>query len=1108
MNTSLNDDIHFYDLYSFSGLHKIDQLFLRQLQNYDEELYQNVLKARTFLTHQRTSDNVTSHDYAAINQSALIIDISPLVNQFIAHLFSITSSVAAQISEQQRFILIHNFKRRIIQKRILPKYKNDSWPEFIDLDGYSSLLALFHDLAGMNDYDFINLYETATHNNDVRLAQYERYMAWRFHPCCPIINVKETSLFALTTVINYDNLFPYHRDETTIYSKFIKPRFGFDLIDSGPTVQHAADHAHYCLKCHQNDKDSCSKGLTDNHDIPHVNPLGNLLTGCPLRQKISEMNTVMEQGFMIASLGIITLDNPMVAATGSRICNDCEKSCIFQKQTPVDVPSIETTILLKVLQLPWGFEIYSLLTRWNPFNFTQPLPLPTTSAKVLVVGAGPAGFTLAHYLLRQGHECVLIDGFKIEPLPPSLTGMGTNGQRIDYDPIIDCKRLWEPLSQRVAAGFGGVTEYGITVRWDKNFLTLIRIILMRHPRLTLQGQTRFGGSLTLTTARQLGFNHVALCCGAGKPALPIIPNLLAQGVRAASDFLLTLQASSAAHEKSVTPLQIRMPIIILGGGLTAMDTATEAMAYYPQQVLKFAQRHQQLGDQHGLDDAESSWKTDEELRTAYEFLKHATLLLNEQEQAQRENRQPCYAKLMQSWGGVTVLYRKKLQESPAYRLNAHEVDEALKQGVWFREDSVLEQIITNEDDVLTHVKILGEHQLQPCKTLLVATGTQPNIHYGLEYPEHVTMGNNTFIFDDGIIVDEHKQHLPSPFIENAFSPEFVSAFGDLDPRYMGSVVKAMASAKNGYKFIDRMLRQSCSQTNKELRNKQSSLGQQLIPLLTSRLITVKEINSQFIELVIKSPLSAQAYQPGHFFRLQHYNQHIDQRQLATLSRALAVTPIYVDKIENLLTFILAIHGPGLNFIKACYPGDEIALMGPTGSAVTIPNDKTVLIMAKGFHTISSLPLIEAMLVSQCKVHLYMPDQYDLFLFNLYRQDHLDLMIIHDLNTIEDQLSFYKHIFVKGPTVFTQIMQQWFMDHQNQLHHECQILASINSPMQCMMKGICAQCLQLNRDARGRETIVYSCVTYDQQLKEVDLDTLKNRLEQNCIMEQNNQASHL
>ena len=64
----------------------------------------------------------------------------------------------------------------------------------------------------------------------------------------------------------------------------------------------------------------------------------------------------------------------MCAGTGHRICNDCMKSCIYQKQEPVDIPQVETRTLKDVLELPWGFEIYSLLTRWNPLNFARPLP--------------------------------------------------------------------------------------------------------------------------------------------------------------------------------------------------------------------------------------------------------------------------------------------------------------------------------------------------------------------------------------------------------------------------------------------------------------------------------------------------------------------------------------------------------------------------------------------------------------------------------------------------------------------------------------------------------------------------------------------------------------
>ena len=97
------------------------------------------------------------------------------------------------------------------------------------------------------------------------------------------------------------------------------------------------------------------------------------LAGCPLEEKISEFHMVKARGEPLAALGIIAVDNPMAAATGHRICNDCMKSCIYQKQEPVDIPQAETRTLKDVLELPWGFEIYSLLTRWNPLNLRRPV---------------------------------------------------------------------------------------------------------------------------------------------------------------------------------------------------------------------------------------------------------------------------------------------------------------------------------------------------------------------------------------------------------------------------------------------------------------------------------------------------------------------------------------------------------------------------------------------------------------------------------------------------------------------------------------------------------------------------------------------------------------
>ena len=63
------------------------------------------------------------------------------------------------------------------------------------------------------------------------------------------------------------------------------------------------------------------------------------------------------------------------------------------------------------------------------------------------------------------------------------------------------------------------------------------------------------------------------------------------------------------------------------------------------------------------------------------------------------------------------------------------------------------------------------------------------------------------------------------------------------------------------------------------------------------------------------------------------------------------------------------------------------------------------------------------------------------------------------------------------------------------------VGSINSPMQCMMKEICAQCLQRHVDPRtGKESFVFSCFNQDQDLDSVDFAHLDMRLRANSVLE--------
>ncbi len=63
------------------------------------------------------------------------------------------------------------------------------------------------------------------------------------------------------------------------------------------------------------------------------------------------------------------------------------------------------------------------------------------------------------------------------------------------------------------------------------------------------------------------------------------------------------------------------------------------------------------------------------------------------------------------------------------------------------------------------------------------------------------------------------------------------------------------------------------------------------------------------------------------------------------------------------------------------------------------------------------------------------------------------------------------------------------------------IGSINSSMQCMMKEICAQCLQKHVDpVTGKETVVFSCLNQDQPLDLVDFGNLNARLKMNSVQE--------
>lgn len=544
--------------------------------------------------------------------------------------------------------------------------------------------------------------------------------------------------------LDYEHLEKAEIEETdgivSYSSSHHRKRDGFALTDRRGSTREITKQIDYCMICHEREKDSCSKGLHEKDGSIKKNPLGVDIKGCPLNEKISEMHFLRREGYPIAALAMIMLDNPMCAGTGHRICNDCMKGCIFQKQEPVNIPNVETSVLSDILNLKDGLELYGFLMQWNPLKVERPYALDYNGNKVLVVGLGPAGYTLSHYLLNEGFAVVAAEGLKVESAL-EIYNLSKESNLPSFKDVIE-----KELDERIISGFGGVSEYGITSRWDKNFLTVLQLLLERRKNFKVLDGIRFGGTITAEDAWKLGFTHIALATGAGKPTLIRLKNNLSRGLRKASDFLMALQLTGAARKDSLSNLQISLPALVIGGGLTAIDTATETLAYYPIQVEKFyehAKRLLEIDNNYLLNTFD-----EEELTQANIYFEHGKIIHEIRKKAQENNEKPDFLPYLKEWGGVTLVYRKNLQSSPAYRLNHEEINEALEEGIKIIENLNPVECILNDYDAIESVRFVDSTRsdkeiILPAKTVFVAAGTSPNITYEKEYPKTFRMQDST-----------------------------------------------------------------------------------------------------------------------------------------------------------------------------------------------------------------------------------------------------------------------------------------------------------------------------------------------------------------------------
>jgi hypothetical protein len=253
------------------------------------------------------------------------------------------------------------------------------------------------------------------------------------------------------------------------------------------------------------------------------------------------------------------------------------------------------------------------------------------------------------------------------------------------------------------------------------------------------------------------------------------------------------------------------------------------------------------------------------------------------------------------------------------------------------------------------------------------------------------------------------------------------------------------------------------------------------------------------------------------------------------SETVALTGARADRDRGTVSFIVHESGASARLIKMLSPGEPITLMGPTGVRARILERATVLVVTEGFghaHLLATGPELRAagsrvlhVALFETAADVYLRDEIeaaaDVTLWVTASGDPIANPRADDravTATVVEALRKYaagemgtpvlaledvQHVTIQASTCTIRALKQARDGELGPfLRHKPSITASINAPIQCGLKGVCAQCLHWQLDpATGKRTkAVFGCSWQDQPIDIVDLDNVDARLGQNRLQE--------
>ena len=254
--------------------------------------------------------------------------------------------------------------------------------------------------------------------------------------------------------------------------------------------------------------------------------LGGMFSGCPLNNLIPEWNDLVYQGKWDLAVHRLIATNRYPEFT-SRVCPAlCEAACTCGHVTgnAVTVKENERAIV------EYGYESGAI----------HAVPPPARTGKtVAVIGAGPAGLSVADLLNKRGHKVTI---YEREDRP------------------------------------GGLLMYGIpNMKLDKAVIHR-RIRIMEAEGVVFRTNMDIGGAVA---AQELldGFDAVVLCCGAKKPRDLNVPGRDAAGVYFAVDYLTSVTKSllDSGFSDGRAINANGKNVLVIGGGDTGNDCQGTAL---------------------------------------------------------------------------------------------------------------------------------------------------------------------------------------------------------------------------------------------------------------------------------------------------------------------------------------------------------------------------------------------------------------------------------------------------------------------------------------------------------------------------------------------------